>query len=139
MSFAERTSHVRALLVVGSWARGTPTPTSDLDIIILTSTPERLTGDDAWLCEFDGEIIRRKTWGVVEERRLRLRTGLILELGVARLDWAATDPVDEGTAAVAGAGSIPLYDPDGLLRHLLAVLHVTAPRPAWLPDREHPS
>lgn len=53
------------------------------------------------------------------ERRLRLRSGLEIEFGIAPLSWASTAPLDAGTARVIHDGYIPIFDPDGLLRRLI--------------------
>jgi aminoglycoside 6-adenylyltransferase len=42
-------AHVRAVIAVGSRARGTPDRWSDLDILLLTSDRDRLAGDPEWL------------------------------------------------------------------------------------------
>ncbi|MFD4657085.1 hypothetical protein ACFWP2_15825 [Kitasatospora sp. NPDC058444] len=123
--------HVRAVLVVGSWAHGEPTAHSDLDVLVLSSSPGLLRDEDGWLARFGGAVIRRKTWGAVEERRLRLPNGLTLELNVADLSWARPDPPDPGTRGVVAGGVVTVHDPDGLLRTLLTALDVPAVRPPW--------
>jgi hypothetical protein len=127
--------HVRGMVLVGSWARDEATDASDLDVVVLSRTPEALAGNDAWLAPLRGEVIRRKNWGAVEERRVQLPSGLVVEAGVAGTTWARTDPVDDGTAFVVSAGAVPVYDPDGLLKRLLAALDVEAAVPAWLPSQ----
>jgi hypothetical protein len=47
------------------------------------------------------------------------RTGLEVEFGFAAPSWAATEPVDAGTAQVVGDGFRVLYDPVGILRALV--------------------
>jgi hypothetical protein len=63
-------------------------------------------------------VIRTQQWGRLTERRLITAEGLELDVGVVTPDWAATDPVDEGTRRVVADGMVALYDPDGLLAAL---------------------
>jgi hypothetical protein len=44
--------------------------------------------------------------------------GLEVDVGIATPAWAATSPIDAGTARVLKGGLIPLNDPDRLLREL---------------------
>lgn len=114
---------VRALALVGSWARGTATVESDVDLMLLTEDPAPYTGSDVLVRGLGaGDLVRTRTWGPVTERRLALRSGLEVEVGVALPTWAAVDPVDEGTRRVVGCGMRVLYDPDGLLAGLVAAL-----------------
>jgi uncharacterized protein len=113
---------VRALAVVGSWARGEATMDSDVDLVVIVTDTARLLADDDWLGDAmgqPGDVIRRQEWGVLTERRVRLASGLEVELGIVSPAWAACDPVDAGTARVVRDGCIPLVDPDGLLDRLI--------------------
>ena len=63
--------------------------------------------------------------GPLTERRLLLKGGLEVEVGIAEPSWAATDPVDPGTRRVVTDGLRILHDPD----RRLAPLAVVAGRP----------
>lgn len=39
---------IRALLLVGSWARHAARPDSDIDLVVLTTTPDFYTPEGAW-------------------------------------------------------------------------------------------
>jgi hypothetical protein len=52
-----------------------------------------------------------------------LPSGLEIELCIANLKWAATDPIDEGTKRVVSDGIQVLHDPKGLLNHLVERTH----------------
>ena len=95
---------------------------SDVDIVVLTHHVGRYVDDQTWVGEnFDGaEILRTQAWGRLTELRLRLRSGLEVELGFAPLSWAATDPLDPDTAGVIRDGCHPLADPDGLFAAVIA-------------------
>lgn len=112
-----------AVGLVGSWARGAQHMASDVDIVVLTSDPQRYIDTDDWLNGLDGlgaaETVRTQEWGPVTERRLRKPSGLEVEFGFTAAAWAATGPVDAGTRRVATDGMRPLWDPDGVLADLL--------------------
>ncbi len=106
---------VRAIGLVGSWARGAPRAGSDVDLVVLVERGEPA----GWLDGLGLEDLGTRPWGVVTERRLRAAGGRELDVGFAPPSWASTDPLDPGTARVAGDGLVPLHDPDGLLLELL--------------------
>lgn len=110
---------VRGVVVVGSWARDAARMDSDVDIVVLTDTA---TYADAqtWTRLLEGQVIRLQQWGVVSEVRLQRLSGFEVELGIAPLTWANTDPVDAGTYRVINDGHRIVYDPDGALATLSA-------------------
>jgi uncharacterized protein len=112
---------LRAVALVGSWARGDPSAGSDVDLVLLTDTPAAYIDSDL-LCSALGA--RRpactRTWGRLVERRLAMPSGLEIDVGIVLPTWASTDPLDEGTRRVAVDGLVALYDPDGLLAGLIA-------------------
>jgi hypothetical protein len=124
---------VRAVALVGSYARGTARPDSDVDIMILSVTPECFR-DLEWLAEIDwAEVgVSVGTWhdadyGAVWSRHVALSSGLVIEFSFGALSWAAVEPVDAGTARVMGNGHRILYDPDGLLARVLQELQDVPP------------
>lgn len=111
---------IRALLLVGSWARRVARPDSDVDLVVLTTTPDLYTPDGAWTHALNAVAISRvRQWGSIAEHRLVLASGLEVEMGIGPLSWAHSDPVDAGTRRVVTDGCRILYDPDGLLRRLI--------------------
>jgi hypothetical protein len=65
-------------------------------------------------------LIRTEQWGPVRERRFRLTSGLIVELGIAPSSWA-DDPLDQGTRRVLRDGHRIVYD-TGLLGRAAATV-----------------
>ncbi len=64
-------------------------------------------------------VVRHAEWGALTERRLQFPSGFEGEMGFVERSWAATDPVDSGTAEVVTGGALlPIYDPEGLLAQL---------------------
>jgi predicted nucleotidyltransferase len=125
-AWATGRSDVRAVAVVGSWARNEARMDSDLDVVVLTDRLEHYLDADDWVEHAVGErasVIREMEWGpVLTERRLVLRSGLHVEFGFAPLPWASTEPVDAGTARVVRNGFWPLVDPGGVLDELRTAL-----------------
>jgi predicted nucleotidyltransferase len=115
--FAAKRPEVAAVALVGSYARGTPRPDSDIDLVVLSSDPERLLRSAGWYAEF-GEgatLVRSEDFGAIQERRLRLPDGLEIEVGIGRPSWASLDPLDDGTRRVVAEGLVSVHDPAGLL------------------------
>jgi uncharacterized protein len=117
---AERDDIVAAA-IVGSWARGAAREDSDVDLILLTEDVSIFEGD-GWIAELApaAELARTAEWGAIAERRLRLPSGLEIEVGIGHSSWARTAPVDPGTRAVVRDGLWPVFDPLGLLAKLTA-------------------
>jgi hypothetical protein len=123
LRWASARHDVRGVALVGSWARGTAHMESDVDLVLLTLCVERYTESDDWIGDLGCESIARTTaWGALTERRLRMPSGLEVELGVVPPYWAAVYPVDSGTRSVVEDGMRVLHDPDGLLRALARIL-----------------
>lgn len=119
--WAEQEDRVRALVLVGSYARGSERMASDVDLVVLSDTPESLE-DAAWFEQLGpgARLIRSEEWGPVRERRFRLVSGLIVELGIAPSSWADV-PLDQGTHRVLRDGHRVLYD-TGLLGRAAATV-----------------
>lgn len=114
---------IRALGIVGSWARDVVTCESDLDVLLLTAQPGLYLDSDNWLTELGSPpIVRRSRFGRITERRVRMPTGLEVEFGIGPVSWANTAPIDDGTRQVASDGLLSLHDPDSLLADLMAAI-----------------
>lgn len=117
---------IRAVAVVGSWARKEAQADSDLDMLLLATEPKSFYPDTHWLEDIEFAsgryLIKEKTliqYGIVWSHHLFFESGEELELAIAPLDWAKTDPIDEGTANVINNGCEILVDKDDLLKNLV--------------------
>jgi uncharacterized protein len=120
-AWARRRPDIRGLALVGSWARGSARADSDVDLVVLTTGPDRYLDDDAWPADLGAtRVLGTRAWGRLTERRLLLEGGLEVEVGLTEPAWAATDPVDPGTRRVVTDGMRILHDPDGRLAALAA-------------------
>jgi predicted nucleotidyltransferase len=118
---------VLALGLLGSWARGTPTEQSDVDLVVITHKPAAYTAGEDWIADLPGaRLIRTQEWGpILTERRLVLPSGLEIDVGITDPRWASTDPVDEGTASVIADGGLRiLHDQNGVLVALVSAIAV---------------
>jgi predicted nucleotidyltransferase len=125
----EGRSDLRALALAGSWARGNPKPTSDLDLIIVASDPEKYRFPDEWLRDipfatatFEIDRYATCTYGEVWSCRVFLRPDSEVELTFAAPGWADIDPLDPGTKFVVADAFRIIIDKDGALQRVFAVV-----------------
>jgi len=120
--WAEARPDVRAIALVGSWAREVARPDSDLDLMLLVNEPELFERETAWLEEISVSKPKRwqdKDYGAAWSRRVFLEDGSELEFTFSTPAWALTAPVDPGTFRVIKDGCRILYDPEGILEQLI--------------------
>src|SRR3974377_1169331 len=87
---------VRAMAMVGSWARGNPRPASDLDLLLLSDLALDYQRRRTWLTEIDfqkaGFRLRSSegaVYGVVWSQHVHLLPAAEVELTFARCSWAS--------------------------------------------------
>ena len=113
---------VKAVVLVGSYARGDARADSDVDLVLLVDDPRGLIEDHRWSARFAPvERLKTENWGEVRSVRVWYSGGPEVEFAVASPDWARR-PLDEGTARVLQNGFRSLYDP-------LLLLSPIAPAP----------
>jgi uncharacterized protein len=116
---------VLGIALVGSYARGAASPSSDIDLVIVCTAPQAYRTDMTWPSQLPwdalGLAIHRmhdQDYGVLWSRHVLLSAGLEVEFGFAPSAWAMYDPIDPGTLQGMRTGHRILYDRDGLLRCL---------------------
>jgi predicted nucleotidyltransferase len=99
-----------AVALLGSHARGTAKPTSDVDLVILTSRPQRYLQATEWAKTF-GPVARQsiEDWGKVTSLRVWYEDGKEVEFGITTPEWVA-HPIDAGTWSVISDGIRILFD-----------------------------
>ena len=118
--WAEKDPNVLALGLVGSYARGTAAPSSDIDLVIITSDPELYLYRVDWLSLFGtAERQQVEDYGKLVSLRAWYRDGKEMEFGFTTPAWCA-EPLDEGTRQVVSGGLLVLYEREPLLSPLLA-------------------
>ena len=119
--WASAQTAIRALALVGSYARGEAAMSSDIDLVVLADDVEAYVAGTDWIrpaAGQNGRVVRSQGWGPLSERRVELASGFLVEYGFALTSWASVDPVDDGTAMVVADGFRILYDPEGMLDRL---------------------
>lgn len=119
--WAASQADIAAVVLVGSYARGAARPDSDIDLVVLTTTPAKYTSDQDWLNTF-GQVTQQASledWGRVQSWRVFYEGGPELELGISTPDWADLHPIDAGTRQVIADGAWVVYDPQGILAALI--------------------
>jgi uncharacterized protein len=117
---------IRAMAVVGSWARGNPRRASDLDLLLLSKRPGDYRRRRRWLREiefhaagFHPRSSEGEAYGAVWSLHVYLRPVADVELSFAGCAWANTMPIDNGTRSVVTDGFRIMFDRDGMLARLV--------------------
>ena len=109
--WAQQRPDITAAALVGSLARGTARPDSDVDLVVVADDPASYLADTAWTRAFGSvERMNREGWGAVQSLRVFYANGLEVEFGFASFQWASTRPVDEESARVIRDGAMILVD-----------------------------
>jgi hypothetical protein len=108
--WAREQTDIDAVALVGSYARGTATKDSDVDLMILSSSITQYFASKEWLSQFGAvRHSETETWGKVETLRVFYETGCEIEYNFAAPSWADI-PVDPGTKPVVDGGMKILFD-----------------------------
>jgi hypothetical protein len=130
LQWARAQKNILAVALVGSYARKTARPESDVDLLILTDEPTSFRTDTTWCHAIDWAAVKARPvkwqdedYGLLWSRRLLLDyDGGEIEFGFASPAWADVHPVDAGTRRVIADGCRILHDPRGLLQRLCAAV-----------------
>jgi len=125
-TWASTRNDIIGLALVGSYARNSAKPESDVDFVLLTSDPNVFRQSFVWLNEIDWSSLgvsagpyRDAQYGAVWSRHVQLSDGLSVEFSFAHPSWAATSPCDPGTRSVLSGGCRVLFDPQQLLQNVV--------------------
>lgn len=128
-NWAVKRGDIRAMALVGSWARGNPHQVSDIDLLLLSDRVYEYRHCQEWLTEigFGGAGYRLNssesaTYGVVWSRHVHLLPAAEVELAFAKCSWAQTEPVDGGTRGVVNDAFQIIFDKDGMLSKLISAV-----------------
>lgn len=102
--WAENSQHIESVIIVGSYARGTNTDTSDLDLVIITLNKSEILESQEFTKYF-GEIEKKQTeyYGACTSIRVWYKEGQEVEFGIVEPSWISV-PLDGGTHKILSDG-----------------------------------
>ena len=109
---------IKAIGLAGSYARGEARTDSDIDLIVLSDTPEIYAHSSEWIGQF-GSFSKRtvEDWGAIQSVRVLFDFAEI-EFGFGKPSWANAGPLDKGTMSVIQGGFEIIYDPENILARI---------------------
>jgi predicted nucleotidyltransferase len=127
--WARNCEDIRAMALVGSWARGNPHQGSDIDLMLLSDCADEYRHCPEWptAIDFNGAGYRvasseDASYGVVWSRHIALLPTGEVELTFAPRSWARTDAVNLGTRSVVTDAFQIIVDKDGAFAELVAAV-----------------
>lgn len=115
MRWSKRRKDIRAVALVGSYARETATETSDVDLVVITEKPQAYLTNTEWVRVFGRTIAQKvEDYGRLTALRVWYESGLEIEYGFTTRDWAKI-PLDKGTKRVINGGMRVLFEKETLL------------------------
>jgi len=115
VDWASNLLDIKAIALVGSYANGTATNDSDIDLILLVTQPDIYLKNTNWVSEF-GLVDEKQIehYGKVTSIRVWYSNGNEVEFGITKHNWAAS-PLDDGTQIVIKNGMKVLFEREAIL------------------------
>lgn len=115
MRWSRRRRDIRAVALVGSYARMQANSSSDVDLVIIANDPQKYLTQTEWLRDF-GIVITQKVedYGKLTSLRVWYESGLEVEYGFTTRAWVKS-PLDKGTKRVIEDGMRVLFEKETLL------------------------
>jgi len=115
MRWSMKRKDIRAVALVGSYAREAATEASDVDLVILVEDPQKYLTNTKWIKVFGAAITQNiEDYGKLISLRVWYENGLEIEYGFTTREWAKT-PLDKGTKRVISDGMRVLFEKEVLL------------------------
>lgn len=116
--YAQVTSHIESVIIVGSYARGASREDSDLDIVIITSNKPGMVANQEFVQNF-GKIQKQQTeyYGACTSIRVWYKDGKEVEFRIVDSSWVSA-PLDAGTYQVLSDGYKIVIDKKGHFQDL---------------------
>ncbi len=116
--FAASNDDIECIIVVGSYARGTYTEMSDLDLCIITTNKfERVAKPDFVALFGDYKKLQIEYYGACTSIRVWYKDGLEVEFGLVEPSWIQ-QPLDSGTYQVLCGGYKVITDKKHYFKNL---------------------
>ncbi|HIU74947.1 MAG TPA: aminoglycoside 6-adenylyltransferase [Candidatus Pelethocola excrementipullorum] len=118
VEWAERDSYIHALILAGSYARGTNKDTSDIDLCIITTRKVGMVEKPDFM-EVFGRVRKNQIeyYGACTSVRAWYEEGQEVEFAMVEPSWISV-PLDRGTRKVLNDGYIVLVDKEGYFTNL---------------------
>lgn len=115
MRWSTKRRDIRAVALVGSYARLAADESSDVDLVIIAEQPGEYLNNTEWTRVF-GIVITKKIeeYGKLTSLRVWYESGLEVEYGFTTREWANV-PLDNGTRQVVDGGLRVLFEKEVLL------------------------
>ena len=118
--WARSKPEILGVALVGSYARHEARDDSDVDLVLLVTTPQEFINKPEWIKDFGSvKSYAVEDWGLVTSLRVYYASSLEVEYGLTSSEWAS-EPIDEGTRQVIFDGMQILLDKYGLLSQALS-------------------
>jgi predicted nucleotidyltransferase len=115
MRWSTRRRDIRAVALVGSYAIGKATESSDVDLVIIANDPQKYISDSDWTRVFGVPITKKiEKYGKLISLRVWYESGLEIEYGFTTREWVQS-PLDGGTKRVIDDGMRVLFEKETLL------------------------
>jgi len=113
--FAAEEFAIVAIVVVGSYARGTAGADSDIDLVLITNNRAQFLDERRWIEQF-GKVdsCELEDYGLVQSLRVFFENGPEVEFGITSLDWVAETELGS-TGAILAGGYLVIYDPTNIV------------------------
>lgn len=110
--WCEQEAPILGALLIGSYAKGTATVASDIDLVLITHTPSDYLTDTSWLRKLgDVQSHTIEYWGLLTALRVFFTNGMEVEFGFAAPNWIH----DKDTLRILKDGHRILYNPHNIL------------------------
>jgi predicted nucleotidyltransferase len=115
MRWSSRRKDVRALGLVGSYARDLNQDATDVDLVIIVEDPKKYLTETEWIRGF-GVVIAKEIeeYGKLTSLRVWYESGLEIEYGFTTRDWIKA-PLEKGTKKIINDGLRVLFEKEALL------------------------
>jgi|SRR5579872_4443726 len=109
--------------LVGSWTTGLHKATSDIDLVVITTSPAKYIKDDKWIYDF-GKVskVSVEDWGNLKSKRVFYKNDMEVEFGFTNLDWIELGQSE--SKKVLSHGYKILNDKRGYLKEFIDELNI---------------
>ena len=116
MRWSKRRKDIRAVALVGSYAREEMEADSDVDLVIITEEPEKYITNSEWTRVFGKPIAKKiEEYGKLTSLRVWYESGLEIEYGFTNREWIVSLHNEDGLNQITNDGLRVLFEKEVLL------------------------